>query len=166
MAETAGDIIDSALGELLVRASEAPLEADETQDAIKYLNRMMSALAVKGITFGYTAVSSVSDEVTVPDGAIEGIIKNLAIKLQPQFGSPDTPINPLLVAEAREGLEVMWTIVIDGVGPTRFPSTLPVGSGNEGNDVFGVDHFYTDDEDPILTEQGAYISIESDTDLP
>jgi len=166
MAETAGDIIGSALGELLVRASESPLEADETQDALKYLNRMMSALAVKGINLGYTAVSSLGDEITVADGAIEGMVKNLAIRLHPQFKAPGTPVDPLLVAGAREGLDVMMSIAIDGVGPTRFADTLPIGSGNEGNDVYGTGHFYEDDTDPVLIEQGGYISIESDTDLP
>ena len=96
MAETAGDIIKDALQEILVQGAEAPFEADETQGAIRYLNRMMARFAVDGINLGYTTVTSVGDLITVPDGAIDGMVKNLAVSLFPQYAAPGTPVSPIL----------------------------------------------------------------------
>jgi len=160
--ETAADIIKSALQEILVQASEAPIEADEAQTAIKYLNRMMFRFAADGINLGYTKVSNLGDPITVPDGAIDGIVSNLAVRLFPQFSAPTTQIDPILMGDAREGLKTLEMLGVH-VGPTSFPSTLPIGSGNEWEGSWG-DHFYPESDNPILTEQGGFISLESGTE--
>lgn len=165
MAETAQSVITSALQEIGVQAVEAPIEASEAQDAITYLNRMMAGFAVKGITLGYTVITNLGDTITVSDGALEGVVKNLALALQPQFGSPGDPINQLLVIQAREGIDTLRAIAIS-VTPTLFPGSLPIGSGNEGEDIQTADHFFRDPDTGVLTEQGGFISVESDTDLP
>jgi hypothetical protein len=166
MAETGNTLIVSALQEILVQASEAPIEADEAQDAIRYLNRMMAKLAVQGINLGYTVISNLGDAITVADGAIDGMVANLALALKPQFGAPGSPVDPLLVERARDGIATMRMLSIDSIGPGLFPSTLPIGSGNEDNQSFGVDHFYNESDDPLLNEQGGFISVETDTELP
>jgi hypothetical protein len=166
MTEKVADIIKSALQEINVQASEAPIEADEAQTAILYLNRMMFKFAAQGINLGYTKVSNLADDVTVADGAMDGIVKNLALSLQPQFTSEDTPINPLLVQQAKEGLDVMRQLSVFSIGPSFFPSTLPVGSGNEDDTGLGADRFYTEPQEQIETEQGGFISVETNTELP
>lgn len=165
MAETAQSVITSALQEIGVQAVEAPIEASEAQDAITYLNRMMTKFAAQGIALGYTIITNLGDTITVADGALEGIVKNLAITLNPQFGSPGTPINPLLVQQAREGIDSLRDIAVT-ITPTLFPGSLPIGSGNEGEDIQTADHFYVDPADGVLTEQGGFISVESETELP
>ncbi len=162
--ETAADIIKSALQEILVQASEAPIEADEAQGAIKYLNRMMAKYAAEGINLGYTVISNLGDLVTIPDGAVDGVVSNLGVRLFPQYASPGSPPDPLLIQAARDGLDAMRDIAVT-VGPTSFPSTLPIGSGNEWDNGWN-DHFYTEDAAAVLTEQGGFISIESGTELP
>jgi hypothetical protein len=160
--ETAADVIKSALQEILVQASEAPIQADEAQTAIKYLNRMMSKLAASGINLGYTRVSNLGDPITVPDGAIDGMVSNLAVRLFPQFSSPGTQIDQILVMAARDGMDTLEQLGVN-IGPTSYPDTMPIGSGNEWDRSWG-NHFYTDDENPVLTEQGGFISVESGTE--
>lgn len=159
--ETAADVIRDALQEILVQAAEAPIGADKAQTAIRYLNRMMFAYDVDGISLGYTEVTNLSDPITVPNGAIEAIIANLAIRLAKQFMKPVTPD---LAARASEGEKTLLNLAVT-IGPSQYPETLPVGSGNEHDTNFG-DSFYSQPEEPILIEGGGFISVESETVLP
>jgi hypothetical protein len=162
--ETAGSVIKSALQEILVQASESPIEADEAQDALVYLNRLMSMYDADGINLGYTAVTSLASPITVADGAIMGIVKNLAVTLFPQFSAPGTQINPILIQEARDGLKVMEKLGVFII-PTSYPDTLPIGSGNEWDSGWN-DHFYSDAALAVTTEQGGFIAVEDGTELP
>jgi len=159
MTETANNVITDALQEILVQAAESPLTPDEYATAIRYLNRMMSAWALSGVNIGYTEVTSLGDVLTVPSGAIEGIISNLALKLAPMFGA-EIPIT--LLQKASDGLKAIEHTAVR-VFPTSFGSTLPIGSGNEGD--FNDNHYYPGLDQGILTEQGGFISTESDTPI-
>ncbi len=158
--EKAADVIKSALQEILVQASEAPIEADEAQDAIKYMNRMMTSFAVSGINLGYTIVTNLGDDITIPDGAVEGLVFNLAVRLAPSYGAT---IRPDLFANAREGKKSMLKLGVN-ITPTQFPSTLPISSGN--NDGVRDRTFYPEPQDAILTEQSGFIGVESETEIP
>lgn len=159
--ETAETLIKDALQEILVQAAEAPLGADDFQTGARYLNRMMFAFDSDGIDLGYTEVLTLADPITVPEGAIEGMIANLAVRLARQYMKP---ISADLAARAAEGERTMTRISVE-VGPTLYPGTLPIGSGNEWDTNFG-DVFYRDPAEPILEEQGGFISVESETELP
>ena len=158
MAETAGTIIKSALQEILAQASEAPLEPDETQDAIRYMNRWMAEQAANGIALGYTNVDDTSDEITIPDGAMNGLVYNLALHMATQFGK-QVPIE--LASKARSSLNTMRNLAVT-IGRSDFPNTLPVGSGNEDSG-YNQNHFYPDQGGSILTEQTGPILLEDDT---
>ena len=71
----------------------------------------------------------------------------------------------VMTGESREGLDVMRMLAIDSIGPSFYPSSLPVGSGNE-NDNSIADKFYTEPSEEVLSESGGFISIESGTELP
>lgn len=163
MSETADDVITSALLDIGVQASESPLEEDEIRDAIKYMNRMMNKFAAEGINLGYTNVSTLADVITIPDGAIDGLISNLAIRLHPQFALETTPVSIVLAQEAKDGKDVMRVLAIPSIGPTAFPDTLPIGSGNEDGFAGCDNHFFTSDLDNIETEQGGFIAVEDST---
>ena len=158
---TTGQVLKAALQEILVQGSEAPLEADEYQDAIFALNNYMTALDANGVHLGYTVVDSLNDEITVPAGAIQGIISNLAILLATQFNST---VSPSLSAKAQMGLNAMRKLGIT-LAPMSYPGTLPIGSGNEGfwNGGFRGGHFYPDTADTALTETGNNIALETNT---
>jgi len=57
------------------------MEADEYADYIFALNNYMTALEAEGVSLGYTVVANLSDAVTVPTGALRGIIANMALRL-------------------------------------------------------------------------------------
>jgi hypothetical protein len=162
--ETAATLIKSALQEILVQASEAPIEADQAQDAIRYLNRMMAALQANGIDLGYTNVTSLASPITVPDGAIDGMVSNLALRLFPQYSEPGTPVDQVLFREAAEGMKILERLGVT-ISPTSYPSILPVGSGNESDGAWD-DRFYADPSQAVLDERGGFISIETNTELP
>ena len=123
---TAAQVIKASLQEILVQASEAPLESDEYQDSIFILNTMMQALDADGIKLGWTDIATLADELTVPIGALMGIISVLAVRLAPTWGAN---VPPELIDKAKAGLETMRKL---GVIQTdmQFPSTLSRGSGN------------------------------------
>jgi hypothetical protein len=160
MTEKAGEVIQDILQELVVQGAEADLIADETSTAMRYLNRYMTMLDAKGIRLGYTKVTTLNDNITVADGALMGMIKNVAMMLAPQF---DVPISMDLREQAIEGLTAMRRLGID-LQPTQMPGTLPIGSGNEW-DGHNFGHFYINDsEEAILDEISQNILLESAVD--
>lgn len=137
MAETAQSIIKDALQSILVQASEQPIEANEFQTSIRYLNRMMAKRPYSGL--GFTDVVNPSDPITIDPSAIDGVIFNLGLALAPQY---DISPSPLLVLQAREALKDIRKITVQ-VRPTQFPGTMPVGSGNRDRWAWYQDfHFY------------------------
>lgn len=157
--ETAGDIIRDSLQEILVQDSEQPMTPSETQAAIRYLNRMMASWDLMGISLGFTSITKLSDPVTVADGALSAIVYNLALKLAPQF---DIQPSPLLVLNAREAMGAVRSLAVV-IEATCLPETLPLGSGNEGETVDSLTHFFPPKDDDMLTEQGNNIELESGT---
>ena len=158
--ETAQEVINDSLQEMLVQASEQPIEAVDFQTARRYLNRMMDRLAARGINLGYTKINNLGDLLTVPDGAVSGVVTSLAVELGNQY---DVPIGPALAGRAGVGLDAMIDISFVIV-PTRMPDTAPRGSGNTGEN-FGTfaSPFYPGLTDDVLTEGGNSIELESGT---
>ena len=111
--ETANTVIVDALQQILVQASEASIQADEAQTAIRYMNRYMARLDAKGIDLGYTVVSTLADPITIPDGAVDGLVTNLAVALAPQY---DVPLTQGLLLEAKSGQDAMLAIAFS-IGP-------------------------------------------------
>lgn len=156
---TVAQIAKASLQRILVQAAESPLEPAEYQDYIFALNNYMTQLDAQGVQLGYTEVTDLGDTVTVPAGALRGIIANMAIEVSPDYGGV---ISNGLVVAAREGLHTMRTIG-QTMGISRFPSILPIGSGNEGQGFRLVGHFFSDEEDEILAETTGAIGLETST---
>lgn len=158
--ETAQSIINDALQEILVQASEQPIQPVDFQTARRYLNRMMDITPFAGL--GYTAVTLPSDLITIPDAAIEGVIFNLAKRLLTTY---DIPLTAELARSARDGLKEIRRITVT-TQATAFPCTLPIGSGNEQENTFNNQHFYPCPDDELLTERDGAILLESGTHEP
>lgn len=156
---TADKVVKSILQKLIVQASEAPIEASDAQDVIFSMNVFMADLDAKGVQLGYTEISDLGDEVTIPTGALRGLIYNTTMDVAPDF---EVPITAALAAAAKSGLETMELIGIT-IGQTRLPSTLPIGSGNEGAGGLFTDHFFPDLEAEILAETTGAIGLETNT---
>ena len=154
----AGQAVRAILQEILVQESEADLEASEVADTIFAMNNFMTELDANGVKLGYTIINSLDDTLTIAAGAINGLIKNVAMQIAPQF---DAIVTPALLAQARKGLKVMTNIGVT-LQPAEFPDTLPIGSGNEHDD-FNFNHFYPGLDDTILTEGNNNILLEDET---
>ncbi len=154
--ETAQTVVNDILQEILLQANEQPIEAVDFQFVVRYMNRYMAQLAIRA-PIGYTKVESPDDFITVPDGALEGIIFNVALKI---LNSYDIDVGPTLYENAREGLDTIYRISMAPV-VVRHPSTLPIGSGNECG-VYS-DHFYPSQGNPLLDEQNGNIQLEDTT---
>lgn len=155
---TVAQVAKASLQRILVQASEADLEPDEYQDYIFALNNLMLSLDADGITLGYTEVSNLADQVTIPAGALRGLIAMMAIEVAPDYNGV---VTPALQLAAQQGLKVMRKLG-QTMGQTAFPSTLPRGSGNEDN-TYRNSHFYPDEEAEILAETTGAVSLETGT---
>lgn len=122
---TATEIVTAALGKLLVRSADVPLEADELQDGIAALNRMMAAWNLSALS--WTAVTSGSDTIASPAYAEDAQVFDLAQRLAPDYG---VALNPALVIARKEAMNEMRRQAIT-IGRASYPSTLPQGSGND-----------------------------------
>lgn len=137
---TAGQVAEYALKAILVQAQDAPLEADDYADTLFALNNFMAELDANGTVLGYTPVDNVADVVTVPAGAIQGIISNVAILIAPVYGAV---ISPALSESASRGMKALYRIGSQKM-TTAYPTTLPIGAGNSdyitgyGSAFYGV----------------------------
>jgi hypothetical protein len=157
---TVAQVAADSLKRILVQGADAPLEADEYADYLFALNNYMLALDADGITLGFTEVSDLGDAVTVPTGALRGIIANMAIEVAPDYNGQ---ISPGLAKAAKEGLQTM-RLIGQTVPTTAYPSTLPRGSGNYDPLSIGDSAFYDGAlEAQILAETTGAISLENDT---
>ena len=155
----AREIIVDALEDLVVQADEAPIEASEAQAAIRFLNDRMFAWDAMGISLGYTEVSNLGDEITVPAGAIMGIKAQLAIDLAAKYS---VDVKPDVYERARQGMNAIMNVAgLDSIS-MEYPYTLPMGSGND-SEIY-TDKYYSDQEATILTETGGSIALEEDTE--
>ena len=140
MTTTAGEIVRDALTELTIQAQEQSIPAVDINTGIRYLNNMMTMLDADGCKLGYTIVDSPNDVVTVPAGAIVGIKFNLAMMLANGF---DVDVGRELATFARDGKRIMYKLGVN-LNKMNFPSTLPIGSGNEGNaELYEEQHFFS-----------------------
>ena len=158
---TVAQVAKASLQRILVQASESELEADEYQDFIFTMNNFMAALAADGVNLGYTQVSDLGDEVTIPVGALRGLIANVAIECAADYGGV---VSESLAQAARQGLAVMRKLG-QSLRPSAYPSTLPTGSGNydwcNGSSL----NFYPESESSILAEANGTIALEDGTSV-
>ena len=151
--ETAESIINDALVEILVQQSEQPIQTEDFQMGRRYLNRMMAMSPFNKL--GYTIVTNPSDLITVPDGAIFGIVKSLAKALLVPY---DMPLTNELSLDVREGVKEIRRLTVS-FRATSMPCTLPFGSGNE--QTYSNNHFYNCPDDELSAEDGGSILLES-----
>ncbi len=157
---TANQVAKSSLDWILVNDAIAPLGPNDINDFIFSMNNYMLGLDAEGVTLGYTIITNPGDEITISTGALRGLITNMALERAPSY---DAVVTPELAQIAKDGLKQM-RLIGQGSPITSYPSTLPIGSGNEydsGNLL--TSHFYPEDEARILAESTGYISLEIGT---
>lgn len=153
------EYVTDILEEILVQEAEAPIESDDAKAVIRFLNDRMTLWAANGINLGYTKVSQLDDEITVPDGAAMGIKAQVAIDIAPKY---DKEITLSTVQKAKDGLKAILNLGRSVSRAMSYPSTLPIGSGSSYD--YTDERFYPDQENTILTETGGSIALENDTE--
>lgn len=140
--ETARKVILEALDDISVRMDESTLGASDGQTGMKAINRIMDSLLLDGINLGFTRLTSVTDIVTIDDGAIDALIMLLAFRLWPKYRTPQ--VSAVIIANAREAMKKMYRIGIT-ITSSSYPNRLPTGSGNSRpGDTY--DTFYPPEE--------------------
>lgn len=138
---TAADFVTGGLKFIGVVPAETPIEASEMQDGIEVLNDMLSEWEASGILLGFAPIAQSADVLRVPREAHAAIKSNLGIRLGPLFSRSITPDR---VAVANDSFNGMLRAIVK-IPRVKYPSTLPIGSGNECGD-FGVDtRFFPED---------------------
>lgn len=90
-AQTAAQLIaDSLLNINVIRAGQTPT-ADQLAQGVRRLNQMMANWEAEGKRLGYVPVGAATDTLTVPDGALLGMMSHLAIHLAPSMGASLSP---------------------------------------------------------------------------
>lgn len=79
-------IIEDAYREIGVLEKGESADADEIQDGLRVLNRMLNSWRLSGIDLEYLTETSVSDDIPYPPEDEGPIIYNLALMLAGQFG--------------------------------------------------------------------------------
>lgn len=130
--QTAGDVIRRALQAILVTGADSPLTADEYQDGLDALNDYMASLESNGVRLGYTPCCTISDPVTVPAGAIRGIVANLAIDIASDYGGR---VSQALIKRATESENVLYNLGVNII-ETSLPENFPYGSTYPGEHVY------------------------------
>jgi len=149
----ASDLIRDALQELGQLAAEQPITADQYATGVRYANRMFSSFSYLGL--GFTVLLNASETVTIPSFADEWAVKSLAVRMASQYAAFDGLQD--LKMDARTAYNEMIKN-LDFDYSTSYPSGLPVGLAVEND--FGVDAFYPNDDEAILSESGNFIAVE------
>lgn len=155
---TAEQVLKASLNRILVRSSEAPIEPDDAEDFLFTMNNFMLDLDANGASLGYTEVANIADTITIPTGALRGLIANMAIEIAPDY---DGQVTQILANAARAGLHTM-RLLGQTLPTTELPGTLPFGSGNDFNGSHS-NNFYPDLEAEILRETTGAIGLELST---
>jgi len=102
--QAASQVIKDALVALnVIRETQTPT-ADQQSVCIRRLNQMMALWEADGRNLGYIPIGTVTDTMTVPDGALTGIYSSLAILIAPSFGAS---VPQELVAVNEKGVAVI-----------------------------------------------------------
>lgn len=140
---TAGSFVSRALQKIGVRTAETPIEATEMQDGLDALNDMLISWEMSGLVLGFSPVADADDEVRVPRFAHAAIKAELAIVLGPEYSKP---ADQVLVLEAKARKDELLTAVIT-IGDVEYPSTLPLGSGNECHNFITDRRFFPENQE-------------------
>jgi hypothetical protein len=146
---TAQEIVSDILQEITVQAPEQSVLSVDFQTVIRYINRFMSSLDATGTKLGYTLISNPSDAVTIPAGAEEGLIFNIALRLCTTY---DIAVSQDLMMKAKDSLNIM-NIIGNPPPKSSYPGNLPIGSGNYQN-TYNNFKFYDGhcEDDPTTCE--------------
>lgn len=129
---TKRQLVNEAYSELALQGYEFDTSPEEVQTALRRLDTMMATWEGKGIQVGYAFPASPDDSNPdtpsgLPDGAVEAVYLNLAIRLAPGNGKP---IGMDTKKSAADGYATLLRAA--AMPPQQpLPNTMPRGAGNK-----------------------------------
>lgn len=155
---TKREVIVMAYEELGLAEYNFDISPDEMATARKRLDRMMAEWETK-VSTGYMIPlnpddSDVDDECGVPDGIINAMAMNLAVRLAPGLGKVLT-VETRVAAKSGYDTMLGFLAVIPSI---KYPNTLPVGAGNKP--LPGRREFFN--SNPNITTTGNGNSLDND----
>ncbi len=140
--QTALVVIERAFSKIGVRSAETALTASEVQDGLDALNDLLAEWGIDGTIKEAVPVKEVNDILQIPRYCFGALKSNLALRLGNEYGRK---ISPVLLNEAKSSLAVLLRRAVN-LAEIKFPSTLPVGSGNYIDYNSDSDFFPSDDK--------------------
>jgi len=83
---TVAKVVGRALRLIQVVDARQPVRASDMETAIEALNAMIRRWEADGISLGWMPNDNPSEEVLVPDEAVQAVAANLAVVLAPEYG--------------------------------------------------------------------------------
>jgi hypothetical protein len=120
------DVVRDALLLLGVQDATEAVSAQEMQDGIRELNKMLARWEADGVSLGWTSVSAPTDTLPAPFEAEGAIAANLALYLQPRY---KVPLDANIVQQANDGLAALRADVIANTYSRISYADLPRGEG-------------------------------------
>ena len=158
---TAEVFVRSALLKVMKIGAEQPIQSQDAQDVLTELNDLMLEWEGTGIQLGFTVLTGLGDEVTIPAFANSAVKHHLAIRISPEYGRS---VHPATALAAKDALDALLNAIVS-VGPVVMGNTVPVGAGNECGDGGSFNNrFFPGPEGTVLTETGGAILTEEDTE--
>jgi hypothetical protein len=160
MAYTKRQIVEQAFEELALAGYVFDLSPEELQAGLRRLDTMMATWEGKGVRVGYPIPGSpdesdLDQSSGLPDGAVEAVYLNLAVRLAASFGKVLSPETKRVAREAYDTL--LWP----AAQPIeqQLPNTLPRGTGNKPWRTNNAPFFPRPDNSPLGITQGGDLSI-------
>ena len=118
----------------------------------------MTAWAEDGLNPGFTVVQDIDDETNIPSWFEGCIVAHLGIILAPSYGMP---LDPRRIATAQFMLAAAEERLVS-LPEAFFPSTLPVGRGNQ---VYNNDYFFSKEDPDNLSTNTQNLDDDESVDL-
>lgn len=109
---TSQNIIDQATSLLRVRTSGVTFSTDDSNknaDVFIALKNLINEYGEDGL-LNIPAPSAVGDTLDIPDGAVRGLVYNLAVEVSAEFGIDPTPVVFEIASETKNRLESEITL--------------------------------------------------------
>lgn len=124
---TGADIVNGAVRLIGINPINDPIEGNEMIDAVEFLNDILTLKSAVLDFLAFTRIVNPSDEVAIPDESLLWVKAILAVPLAGTFSMQIPQSLGLITTDAYNTM----LAALNGPLDVQYPSTLPMGSGND-----------------------------------
>jgi P22 tail accessory factor len=140
MGTIAKKIIERAFSKAGIKTAEEPLTATEIVDGLEELNDLIESWNGDETLDGVPLVDDPDDEIKCTRQQAAALKANLTPILASEY---EMPVTQSMIIDADDKLNSLIAATLDFT-KIPYPSTLPMGSGNDTG--YGIDNEYFDDD--------------------